>query len=80
MAKKQKPARRTPERKQPERKRPRARIPRVKALVAIAAAGAASFALRAAFRFVRERRDRDRLRHAEGQPTERPPDAPVAGA
>ena len=52
----------------------RARRPRVKALAGLVIAGVGSLALRAALRLARKRRDRDRLRHAEGEPTERPPE------
>ncbi|MCZ7682036.1 MAG: hypothetical protein M5U28_25880 [Sandaracinaceae bacterium] len=46
----------------------------VRAIAALLLVGAGSMATRAVLRALRARRDRDRLRHAHGEPTERSPD------
>ncbi len=46
----------------------------VRAIAALLLVGAGSIATRAVLRAVRARRDRDRLRHAHGEPTERSPE------
>lgn len=55
-------------------KQTRARRLGVRAIAALLLVGAGSMATRAVLRALRARRDRDRLRHAHGEPTERSPE------